>query len=90
MRLLSHQVPLMVLGLALAACVTRADIDDIKDTQKKILAKLEAGGRPGMPQQQQRPQGRIRTKVYAFPAGDAAAKGPADAWVTIVEVSDFQ
>ncbi len=29
-------------------------------------------------------------KVYAMPLGDSPVEGPKDAWVTIVEVSDFQ
>ncbi len=85
-----HRVPLMLLALGFAACVTRGDIEEIKETQKKILAQLEKGGRPQMPQQPQRPQGPDPAKVYAFPVGDAPAIGGADAWVTIVEVSDFQ
>jgi hypothetical protein len=84
------RVPLVLLALGFAACVTRGDIEEIKETQKKILAQLEKGGRPQMPQQPQRPQGPDPAKTYAFPVGDAAAKGPAEAWVTLVEVSDFQ
>ncbi len=84
------RVPLMLLALGFAACVTRGDIEEIKENQKKILTQLEKGGRPQMPQQPQRPQGPDPAKVYAFPVGDSPAQGPADAWVTIVEVSDFQ
>lgn len=83
-----------VLALGLTACVTRGEIEEIKNGQKEILNKLDAlakaGPRgPAAPQPQQ-PRGPDPTKVYAIPVGDSAAKGPADAWVTIVEVSDFQ
>ncbi|MBI5511143.1 MAG: hypothetical protein HY903_20475 [Deltaproteobacteria bacterium] len=90
MRFALERMPLMLLALGIAACVTRGDIEEIKETQKKILTKLEQGGRPSMPQQPQRPQGPDPAKVYGFPVGDSAAKGGADAWVTLVEVSDFQ
>ena len=81
------------LGLVVLACNPQQarDIEEIKKNQKDILAKLDtiarSGGRPAAPQQ---PQGPDPAKTYAFPTGDSPAKGPADAWVTIVEVSDFQ
>ena len=82
------QVPLVLLGLGLAGCVTRADIDEIKQGQKDILEKLDkVRSAPAQPQQ---PRGPDPTKTYAFPIGDSPAHGPTDAWVTIVEVSDFQ
>ena len=77
-------------AVAFAACVTRGDIEEVKETQKKILAQLEKGGRPQGPQAQQRPQGPDPAKVYAFPVGKSATKGPADALVTLIEVSEFQ
>lgn len=90
MRMSLERVPLMLLALGIAACVTRGDIEEIKETQKKILTQLEKGGRPQAPQQPQRPQGPDASKVYAFPVGDNASKGPAEAWVTLVEISEFQ
>lgn len=81
-----------VCGLALSgiACVKRSDIDEIKKTQETIITKLDEmnKNRPMAPMQ--RPQGPDPAKVYAVSVDNSAVKGPADAWVTIVEVSDFQ
>lgn len=86
---------LAILGLVGAAgCVTRGEVEELKNGQKEILAKLDkmekTGGRGGAGGAGQAPRGPDPTKVYAFPAGDGAVKGPTDAWVTIIEVSDFQ
>ncbi|MEE8409975.1 MAG: hypothetical protein V3T05_10240 [Myxococcota bacterium] len=91
MKWATHRVPLMLLALGFTACVTRGDIEEIKETQKKILEKLEAGGGAARaPARPQRPRGPDPSKAYAFPVGDSHQKGPKDAWVTIIEVSDFQ
>ena len=88
MRLAQHSIPLMFLAFAVASCVTRADIDEIKKNQKEILSKIGSGGaRPTPPARRRGPD---PAKTYAFPVGDAPTKGPKDAWVTIVEISDFQ
>ena len=89
MRLAANRLPLILLGLGFAACVTRGDIEEIKENQKKILDKLDKVGRAG-PQAPQRPQGPDEKATYSVPVGDAPAKGPADAWVTVAEISDFQ
>lgn len=71
---------------------------ELKKKQDEILSKLDkeiipkvdklASARPAAaPARPGRPD---PSKVYAFPVGDSPAKGPADAWVTVVEVSDFQ
>ncbi len=83
----------MVVLLVLGACVGRADIEDLKATQTQILAKLEKlekappmrAAPPPMA-----PQGPDPAKTYAFSVGESASHGAQDAWVTIVEVSDFQ
>ena len=71
-------------------------VAEIKKSQEEILAKLEKEIIPKIdklaapapaPQAPGRPD---PAKVYAFEVGESAAKGPADAWVTIIEVSDFQ
>ena len=87
-----QRVPLALLFLGMAGCVSRAEIEEIKKGQKDILAKLDqiqkgGGARPNAPPQQMGPD---PAKTYAFPLGDAPAKGAGDAWVTIVEISDFQ
>ena len=87
--------PLIAVSIGLTACVDPNDIKEIKKNQKQILEKLDeiSKQRPaGGPQQPMGPQpGRPDpAKVYAFEVGDSPQKGPKDAWVTVVEVSDFQ
>jgi protein-disulfide isomerase len=93
MRIAQKTVLLWTLGLSLVGCVNPNEIKELKANQEKILAKLEeiekkAG--QGMPQRPPMPAMPDPSKVYAFDVGKSAAKGPADAWVTIVVVSDFQ
>ena len=89
----------VLLGCAavmLMSCgMSREEATEIKKKQEEILAKLDsiipkvdklaapppAPARPGRPDP---------GKVYSFPVGESPVKGPADAWVTILEVSDFQ
>lgn len=85
-----HRVPAILVGLGLAACVTRGDIEEIKENQKTIIDKLDKGGRAPARPAQQRPRGPDRAATYAFPIGDATYRGPADAAVTLIEVTDFQ
>jgi protein-disulfide isomerase len=76
---------------------------EIKDRQRRILEKLDrlgAGSQAGKPatpapvnaaaKPKPRPGAPDPAKTYAFAAGDSPSKGPKDAWVTIVEVSEFQ
>lgn len=78
--------------LSAAGCVTRADLEDIKKNQEEIrtrLGKLE-NARPAPSQPAAQPGRPDPNKIYSVPVGDAVTQGPDDAWVTIVEVSDFQ
>lgn len=75
-------------GLLAVGCASKADIEEIKKTQKEILSKLE-----NLPTQAPRRPQVARpdaSKTYAVPVGNSATKGPNDAWVTVVEISDFQ
>ena len=82
----------LILRFAMFAvsCVSRVDIEEIKQNQKDILKKLDGVSKGGPAKRPQRPRGPDANKTYAFPAGDSHAKGPGDAWVTVIEVSDFQ
>ena len=90
MRMAPQQVPMILLGLGLAACVTRGDIEEIKENQKTIIDKLDKGGRAPARPKPSRPQGPDRAATYSFPVGEALARGPKDALVTLIEVTDFQ
>ncbi len=68
----------------------RSDVAELKVLQKSIKEILEnskprpartRGNRPGRPDD---------STVYAYPIGAAQTHGSANAWVTIVEISDFQ
>ena len=73
---------------------------EIKERQRRILEKLDridermkakpTPQRPPQAQAQQRPGKPDPSKTYAFAAGDSPSKGPKDAWVTVVEISEFQ
>lgn len=84
-----------VLGLFVVGtvgCVTRSDLDEIKANQKEVIKKLDAIAKagPAQPNRPQRPRGPDPKAVYSFPVGEAFTKGPKEAWVTLVEISDFQ
>ena len=74
---------------------------ELRKKQDEILAKLQkdiipkidklaAARPPAPPARPARPGQPDPSKVYSFPAGDSPAKGPEYAWVTILEISDFQ
>ena len=93
MRLPHQRVPLILFGFSLmmAGCITRADIEEIKQNQKDIMSKLDKAQKaaPSKPKPR-RPRGPDPKKVYSFPVADSPTRGPKDAWVTLIEVSDFQ
>lgn len=57
------------------------------DTQARVEKLERTQARAPAPA---RPQGPDASKTYAIPVGNAPVRGPADAYVTIVEISDFQ
>jgi protein-disulfide isomerase len=88
---------------SLVACQAPGNISKIEESLNKIAEKQDElltkvgdlegkiGKAPaGAPPQPQQPAGPDPTATYKVPVGDAHAKGPADAKVTIVEWSDFQ
>ena len=94
MKSVWSRLPLVLVALFAISCTSRADLDEIKATQKQILTKLDAiAKRPAAVAAKaapKRPRGPDPKKTYAFPVGKSPAKGPKDALVTIIEVSDFQ
>ena len=83
---------LVLVAFAISGCVSRGDLDEIKQNQKDMMAKIDklAKAKPQAPARPQRPRGPDAKKVYSFPVGSSPAKGAKDALVTIIEVSDFQ
>lgn len=75
-----------VVGSWLAACASSSALKEIRADQKKILAKLDSLASTLA----QRPLGPDPSKVHAAPVADSPVRGPNDAWVTIVEWTDFQ
>ena len=81
--------------VAMVGCgATPQDIQEIKNNQKDILAKIQAlsadvqkvaSAKPAPPPGQPDPN-----KVYTLNVGNSPVKGPKDAKVTIVEFSDYQ
>lgn len=80
----------VVVAVALAGCVSRSDIEQVKQNQKTILQKINTLATRARPTPPRRPRGPDPSKVYALPVGNSPVRGPNDAWVTIVESADFQ
>ncbi|MBI2963950.1 MAG: thioredoxin domain-containing protein [Deltaproteobacteria bacterium] len=86
------------MALGTAASGRASDLAEIKETQKKILERLDAQDKILKDIQakiQQLPAGGGRpqidpNKLYEIPIADSSIRGPKDAPVTLVEFSDFQ
>ena len=93
----------IALALALVAAgasvpARASDIEDIKETQKKILERLDAQDKTlkdilqklqAQPSAPARPQ-IDPNKVYTIAVGTLPVRGPKDAQVTMFEFSDYQ
>lgn len=85
-----------VFALGSAAAVPAGELEDIRDTQKKILERLDSqdkilkdiqqrltagvGGRPQVDP----------NKIYEIPIAHSLERGPKEARVVLAEFSDFQ
>jgi protein-disulfide isomerase len=83
-------VVILGLGLGLGACVTRGEVEELRQNQEKILAKLDAISKGPTTPMPLPPRGPDPAKTYAVPVDDSPVRGPADAWVTVIEISDFE
>lgn len=85
-----------IAALGVVAPTHGSDLSEIKDTQKKILERLDEQDKVLKEIQSKLsavPAGRPQidpNKIYSIPLGDAAIRGPNNAPVTVVEFSDFQ
>ncbi len=90
MKFITRRVIAVACLATAVGCASKSDITELKASQDKIIAKLDeikSAAAPGAPQ---RPSMPDPAKVYAMTVDNAQAKGPKDAWITVVEVSDFQ
>ena len=90
-----RRIAVITLAIALSGgCMNRADIDKHFENQEKIIAKLDElkkAGPAGKAPARLNVQPVQTARRYSVPVtADTAQFGKSDAWVTIVEVSDFQ
>ena len=87
----------VVVSLLGGAGVRASELDEIKETQRKILERLDSQDKAlkeilqklDARQPVARPQ-IDPNKVYTIPVGTSAIRGPMGAKVTMVEFSDYQ
>ncbi|MEL6341235.1 MAG: thioredoxin domain-containing protein [Myxococcota bacterium] len=82
----------VLVAMVMVGCVDTEATGRLEEGQKRIEARLDTllKQRPTQRAAQARDPGPDPKKVYRFPIKKAHTKGPKDAWVTIVEISDFQ
>ena len=96
-----NTLPLFAAALAVVAvlparALAASELDDVRDTQKKILERLDAQDkmlRDILQRVQSAPAGRPQmdpNRVYEIPVGGSEVRGAKQAAVTLVEFSDFQ
>jgi protein-disulfide isomerase len=84
-----------IAALFLAACQDEKPLNELRDQQRQILAKLttleekidKASSRAALPGRRSGPD---PARAYNLPPAKSPVKGPADAPITIVEFSDYQ
>lgn len=91
-----------IAALAAASCITRGELESLKTSQDELVEGQKAlrsdlvavrkllESRPPSPAPPPLPRGPDPQKTYSFPIGDSPVRGPADAWVTVVAISDFE
>ena len=96
-------LPILLLLAALlltAGCTAEAELEELKDEQARLrqtlksvekrLGALEKGGQPAAKVPARRVERKNPARAGGVEIGEAPVLGPRDAWVTIVEVSEFQ
>lgn len=79
-------------AMVMVGCVDTEALGRLESGQKRIESKLDTliKQRPTQRAAKARDPGPDPKKTYRFPVDEAHTQGAKDAWVTIVEISDFQ
>jgi protein-disulfide isomerase len=79
--------------LSAAPAASGSDLEEIRETQKKILERLDRQDRMLQDILQRltgQPQPPGPNEIYDLPVAHSPIRGPKDARVTLVEFGDFQ